>query len=434
MTEITIDRVAAEGSTIRCSVECDGRLRRFFTGAEFLAEYDVDVEDVPESIAVVPVLAQVCPVAWAVGADVRVRVVDAEFLAALDAVGNELLDMYPSFMQGGAIRVGEAVENESPAREDDRPAMLFSGGVDSVTTYLRHRTEVPALVSVQGWVVRRDEPERWARVRRQVEAFAEPRGLRTHDISSNMLEFVDSPMLQAHFQRYLDGAWYSSVGHGLGMLGLCAPLTFEVGYPTLYIAATHTEAFTEPWGSHPRIDDRVRWSGTEAVHDGYDLSRQEKLELIADYVRGNDQELTLRTCLVSEAGENCNECEKCYRTAVGLLLAGVDPNDVGYDVDRSTFADIRAAFERGEFTMGEHERYMWQDLKDHLPPEWSYSWPEVEQFFDWLAAADLDELVDRSDRRLVDQVVQAGMRHTPQPVYTNVYSVYNQVRTATRSR
>ena len=427
MSEITIGRVDVDGETLRCPVSYDRPLRRFFTGREFVADYDVVIDEIPESVAVIPVLAHVCPVAWANGADVRVRSVDAEFLESLRVVGDELVDMYPEFMEGGTIHVGEAVEDDPPKEGAEGSAMLFSGGVDSVATYYRNREEAPALVSVQGWIVRQDEPERWARVREQVAEFAEPRGLRSHSISSNMLEFVDSPMLQAHFQRYVVGAWYSSVGHGLGMLGLCAPLTYAAGYRTLYIAATHTEAFTEPWGSHPRIDDQVRWSGTEAVHDGYELSRQAKLELIADQHRETDRELTLRTCLESAVGENCSECEKCYRTAVGLLLAGVDPNEVGYDVDAGTFAEIRSAFERGEFTMGEHQRYMWQDLKDHLPPEWEYSWPEAGAFFEWLEAIDLDDLVERSDPRLVDQVVQAGMRHTPQPVYAGVYTVYDRV-------
>ena len=427
MTEISIGRPDVEGGTLRCQVSYDRPLRRFFTGKEFVADYDVDVDEVPESVAVIPVLAHACPVAWANGADVHVRAVDAEFLESLRAVGNELVDMYPEFMEGGTIHVDEAVENEPPEEGTGGSAMLFSGGVDSVATYLRHREEAPALVSVQGWIVRQDEPERWARVREQVTAFAEPRGLSSHSISSNMLEFVDSPMLQAHFQRHVVGAWYSSVGHGLGMLGLCAPLTYASGYETLYIAATHTEDFEEPWGSHPRIDDQVRWSGTRAVHDGYELSRQEKLELIADYLRETDEELTLRTCLESEVGENCSECEKCYRTAVGLLLAGFDPNEVGYDVEAGTFAEIRSAFERGAFTMGEHQRYMWQDLKDHLPPEWEYSWPEAERFFAWLEAVDLDDLVERSDPRLVDGIVKAGMRHTPQPVYAGVYTVYDRI-------
>ncbi|HKJ59814.1 MAG TPA: hypothetical protein VKA37_11330 [Halobacteriales archaeon] len=456
MTAIAIGPVSTDGSTLRCPVSYGGPLRRFFSGEPFVADYDVDLADVPESVAVIPVLAHVCPVAWANGATVRAPAVDAEFLDSLRAVGNELVDMYPAFMEGGRIEVGDAVENEAPRGRRTEPleasradggtgaadvadghvppdatdaAVLFSGGVDSLATYVRHREESPALVSVQGWVLKRDQPERWARVWRAVERFADARGVESHAISSNMLEFLHTPMLQAHYKRHVDGAWYSSVGHGLGLLGLCAPLAFARGYGTVYMAATHTEAFDEPWGSHPRIDDRVRWTGTRAAHDGYDLSRQEKLELIADYVRDGEEDLTLRTCIYSDDGDNCGQCEKCYRTAAGVVLAGLDPNEFGYDVDGETFGEIRRALESGRFALGEDERFMWQDIRRHVPDEGDYPWPEAEAFFDWLRAADLDELVDRGGIPLGDRVVRAGMRHTPYPVYDRVYSLYDRVRT-----
>lgn len=458
MAAISIGSVSTSGSTLRCPVSYDGRLRRFLSGEPFVADYDVELDSVPESVAVVPVLAHVCPVAWANGATVRVPRVDAEFLESLRAVGNELVEMYPSFMRGGRIEAGEAVENDAGvgstgtgdarapagdrvrAREvrrdgSGRPraaateaAMLFSGGVDSLATYVRHREEAPALVSVQGWVLDRDQPERWSRVRRGVERFADARGVASHAVSSNMLEFLHTPMLQAHYKRYVDGAWYSSVGHGLGLLGLCAPLAYARGYSTLYVAATHTEAFDEPWGSHPRIDERVRWTGTRAVHDGYGLTRQEKLGLIADYVRSGNDDVTLRTCIHSATGANCGRCEKCYRTIAGLVLAGLDPNGLGYDVDGGTFEDARTALESGRFVLGEDERFMWQDLKRHVPAEGEYPWPGAAAFFDWLRSADVDALVERSGVPLLDRLVRAGMRHTPYPLYARVYSIYDRAR------
>ena len=434
MTEISLRNVRTEERTVRCDVEYDRELRRFFTGEPFVADYDVDLEAVPPSIAVVPALAHVGPVAWANGADIRVPTVDETYLEAFRAVGNELVEMYPEFMRGGRIRVGEAVGNEVAREGAGDAAMLFTGGVDSVATYVRHRAEDPILVSVQGWVVGRDEPERWASVKRQVRAFAEPRGLRTRFVSSNMLDFLDTPMLQAHYKRFVDGAWYSSVGHGLGLLSLCAPLAYAAGIDTLYIASSHTDAFDEPWGSHPRIDDRVRWTGTRAVHDGFELTRQEKLNRIADYVRSEDAELVLRTCIHSSVGENCNDCEKCYRTMVGLLVAGLDPNDHGYEMDRATFGEIRRAFETGRFTIMEHTRFHWEDVQAHLPVEGPFPVPGTAVFLAWLGGVDFDDLTERGGIPLADRVVRAGMRHTPQPVYAGVYSVYDQVRAMTRHR
>lgn len=133
-------------------------------------------------------------------------------------------------------------------------------------------------------------------------------------------------MLLAHYKRFVDGAWYSSVGHGLGLLGLCAPMAYARGIEDLYVAATHWDGIDLEWGSRPDIDDYVRWSGTRCHHDAYELTRQERLDAIADYVETDAPDLQLQTCNVRMDG-NCGECEKCYRTAVGLRLSGLEPSD-----------------------------------------------------------------------------------------------------------
>ena len=63
--------------------------------------------------------------------------------------------------------------------------------------------------------------------------------------------------------------------HGLAFLGLCAPLTYVAKIGKLYLASTYTEDFSEPWGSHPDIDNKFRRQGKSNLNDGYELSRQE---------------------------------------------------------------------------------------------------------------------------------------------------------------
>jgi hypothetical protein len=426
MNEVTIEHVGATDTTLTGRVTADGRVDRFLSGEPFVADYGVDVSDVPESILTVPVLAHVCPVAWATGATVRVDRVDAAFLETLRHVGERLCEMYPTFMEGGRIVCGEAVEGDEPGTRD-RSAMLFTGGVDSMATYVRHREETPDLISIKGWVIRDDD--RWERNREYFQEFAAAHGVDNRFVESNMLDFLATPLLQAHFQRYLDGAWYSSVGHGLGLLGLCAPLAVATDVGQLYIAATHTGEWTRPWGSHPTIDDHVQWSGTQAVHDGYESTRQEKIETIADYVRSDAPDLTLRTCIHSERPENCNDCEKCYRTIVGLLLAGLDPNDHGYAYDAGTVDEIRDGFESGEWVLIPTKEYHWGILQTRANEVETIDAPGATELLTWLRNADFGQYVDQSDRPLKHRLVQATARQVPTPVYSTLYPVYRQVAT-----
>ncbi len=171
--------------------------------------------------------------------------------------------------------------------------------------------------------------------------------------------------------------WYSHTTNGSSTArGIAQSATDSVarslctdGVRTRYLGAvrraTHWEGVDLEWGSRPDIDDYVRWSGTRCHHDAYGLTRQERLDVIADYVESDAPTLDLQTCNVRMDG-NCRRCEKCYRTAVGLRLSGLEPTAHGYPFDETEYDRIRRTLEGGEWELGEDERYMWADIRDRV--------------------------------------------------------------------
>ncbi|NKE37603.1 hypothetical protein GWG54_17690 [Natronococcus sp. JC468] len=429
MSAIIIDRPTADGTVLECEVRATADLERFLTTEPFRTEYDVSIEGVPEGVLAIPVLAQVCPVAWANGADVYVEAVDATFARALEDVEAALCGMY-DFLEGGTLYARRTIDPEPGAGGES--GLLFTGGVDSTCSYVRHREESPTLISVRGWTITPDPADdgKWRQLTGRVSTFAAERGLETAFLESNMLSFLDHPMLLAHYKRHVDGAWYSSVGHGLGLLGLCAPMAYARGIEDLYVAATHWEGIDLEWGSRPDIDDNVRWAGTQCHHDGYELTRQERLDAIADYVRSDAPDLELQTCNRQMKG-NCGRCEKCYRTAVGLRLSGLEPTEHGYPFSDPEYARIRAALEGGEWELGQDERYMWADIRERAREVEPASASE-RAFFEWLEAADLDELVSESGPPLSHRLLRAGARNAPSGVYNRLYPAWTAARSGLR--
>ncbi len=435
MSWLVIDRIDADGSTLECTLRPSADLERFFTDTPFRVSYDRSIEAVPDAILAIPVLANVCPVAWANGADVYVDEVDATFARALEDVKTSLLAMH-DFLEGGTLYARESVDVEPPSnghrdgtteRESDS-ALLFTGGVDSTCSYVRHREADPTLVSIRGWTITPDpaDDENWAHLRDRVSRFADGRGLETAFLETNALSALDHAMILAHYKRFVDGAWYSSVGHGLGLLGLCAPMAYSRGIADVYVAATHWEGIDLEWGSRPDIDDHVRWSGTQCHHDGYELTRQERLDVIADYIDREEPTLELQTCNRRMDG-NCGECEKCYRTAVGLRLSGLEPTAHGYPFSHRDYDEIRRALEGGAWELGEDERYMWADIRDRVRETEPES-PQERAFFEWLLAVDLEALVSESASPLSQRVLHAGARNTPNRVYNVAYPTWKAVQ------
>jgi hypothetical protein len=428
-TAITVADVQVDGSDVVCTVDVPGRLQRFFRDDTFSVSYDVDVSTVPEHVLTIPVVGHVCPVAWATGTDVTVGAIDREFADSLPAVRAALHEMYPEFVTTeGEVRPTEVVD-ERPDSPFGETAQLFSGGVDSLTTYVRHREENPTLISIHGWVIDDDNAQRWDETQSYFEEFAAQRGLTHRTVRSNMLSFLNVPMLDAHYRQYHGGSWYSHVGHGLGLLSLCAPLAYATGIGMLRIASSHTEKYEGiPWGSHPTIDDEINWSGTRVAHDGYDLCRQAKVERIAEYVHETgDDDFTIRTCLYDENGGNCNACEKCYRTMLGLRLAGLDPNEFGYDYSHDVLSDVVDGFENNEWILIEDKPFYWREIRSRVPDDDSDEPPEVRAFYEWLRDADFDEFTEAATSPLKHRAVRLAARHTPYRLYAPLYRLYDGV-------
>lgn len=437
MTSLRIDSVTADGRTVRASVSCSRDLRRFFPNRTFKAEYGTSVEDAPERVLVIPVLAQACPAVWAKGGDVYVDTIDASFRSALYEVQATLRKMYPRIIEGGDV-IAERVEQPSPPRRMDGEAMLFTGGADSVATYVRHRDTDPVLITVRGWLLRPDEDDRWEHVKQHVAEFASNEGCESLTIETDLHAFPDHGLLNAHYKRFTDGAWYSAVGHGLGLLGLCAPLAYAREVGTLHIAGSHWEGFriegqswsgkAIPWGSHPSIDNEVRWTETNGHYDGFDLTRQDKLEVISEFVREHRPNLQLRVCARDEEGVNCSQCEKCLRTIAGLLLAGLDPNEHGFNATTETLEHCVNQFEEGNWVLDAHTVLHWKVLAANAPPDHD---PPIEgsaDFFEWVDRASFDDLLQRSAQPMTDRTVRAIARRLPYPAIGPLRSLYDLLR------
>jgi len=405
VNELTVSKVEVADSRLTVSFDCKGRIKKFFYDNKFIAEYDTSVEEIPEATLVIPFLATIAPIAWVNQAEVFVETVDETFLSSLDHIRETLQKFYPQLKFGGKIQAEKIVSPHVNTRT--RRMALFSGGVDSWATFIRHQDENPILVSVQD--VRFTAPNRPSRYHDLMNvssdylkrAFGsvkpENRIIRSNLEYVPRLFMLDMLLISA---KEISGNWYQGVMHGLALTGLCAPLTYLEKVDKLYIASSFTADAQLPWGSHPEIDNKIEWTGTRVEHDGYELSRQDKLFLIADYIMRKDSKLQICTCIDNLArkrfnigvGKNCNQCEKCSRTILGLEIAGIDPNEHGFSTDAQTFSRMRKNIEDGTWRFGDDERYMWIDLQKHASNAREIPHYEARILIEWLRKIDVKSL------------------------------------------
>lgn len=404
-------------------------MSRFFRSDRFFADYSTSVEDVPEAILAIPAIANIAPVCWATDADLFIDTLDRTFCESLQRIHEVFSEFYPILQTSASTFINEPRGVPASLGGEFSSGVLFSGGVDSLATLVRRHEESPTLFTVRGADVSLEQNDAWQRTKSLASECAAKYDLENQFIQSNLYTFVDHSTLSGLFGYDItSGAWWGGVQHGMGLLGVCAPVAYDHGLSDLYIAATHTEDFGRLWGSHPAIDNEVVWSGTACRHDGFELTRQQKIELLVSQTEQQDLDLPIKACYESESAKNCGECEKCCRTIVGLLIAGADPMDYDFPVFEGIFEHIRTQIESGEWVFGFDEVYMWSDLQRHTPAPETVDDPETASFYRWLRGIDPGGYRQPTSQGLKRNIRDFLVQSLPYPYFDVISLLYSKFK------
>lgn len=371
--------MGASNNKVVFKLDYSKNLKEYFLTDTFFFEYDskIDINNVDESILIIPILSTIIPIAWAVGADVYADKVDKTYLKSLIVTKDVFRNFYPQFSFSTDIHVKNIVSNEFG---NEGAGLLFSGGIDSLTSYIRHKEKRPELISVWGADIPYYEKKFWKKVKMHIVNFANHEKLNIHFIKTNMKD-INELLLTQKFKV----KWWQEVSHGLNLLGLCAPLTTEkIG--TIYIASSGRgtkDAVT-------LVDNNVSWADVKAVHDGYELSRMEKTKYIKKYPECLPY---LRVCCSSTSNYNCGRCEKCLRTITALVLEEMDPENCDFkvEINRKLFQYLKDCLIKGRFHLGENQIFIWKDIQKHIPEQINQDMYGSKEFFEWFKEFDLSK-------------------------------------------
>ena len=201
-----------------------------------------------------------------------------------------------------------------------RGVVCLSGGVDGLHTLMRnhrlYRPDDPAYIRtalfVHGFDIgkraRAPEEGRAGMALRLIKSVAADAGVRVISCRTNLRHLPE----RAGFWTYRQNA--------AALAAAAHAATQSSAY--LYIASTYHLAHAVPMGSHPSLDGHYSSQRLTVVHDGARFSRLEKIRQLAAWPAAIS---SLRVCPGTEGVEpNCGRCEKCLRTRLELLVAGID--------------------------------------------------------------------------------------------------------------
>lgn len=360
MNSIRIRQVIQKGNRIDYRYEINGDWEKYFDqDIGFWAEYSKNVESVPESIAVLPLVGNVIVMAALFDAVIYVDEIDEDFYHCVDKFIEGYQQLSPGLhFKHDALIHAEKVVNNQLQRDEDRSMLFFSGGVDAWSSLLTHLNEKPALVSIWGADIPFDNSSGWEQVYENVCNVSEKYDLELITIHSTLRRFINENQLNQFSFEAVNDNWWSAFQHSVGMMCLASPIAAQK-IDRLLFASTYSAKDKKSWGpyvtaSDPLIDDHVRFGGCQVVHDGYEFSRHDKVERICTYFKDSQEKPYLRVCFSSAEGSNCGKCEKCANTIMSILLAGEDPTSFGFPYDQK---QLPYYFASGMQEMAREEKY-----------------------------------------------------------------------------
>lgn len=199
-------------------------------------------------------------------------------------------------------RIKIAAPLESRPMTGTKRAAFFSGGIDSIYTVLQNRKSLSHLILAHGFDISLNKPFEFSRALKISGEFCRAEGFTLINIKTNAQRFT-SPM---DWGKHAHGPCIAAAGH-----------LFSESINEIRIAASYwaTQAF--PHGSHPKLDNLWSSEALSLIHDGFELTRSEKVEVC---VQSEPALKVLRVCFQGMGRwNNCGKCEKCLRTMVSLI-------------------------------------------------------------------------------------------------------------------
>ena len=137
MNTMTVNEIRRVGENrIEYSYTIEGEWSWYFEAANPMwVEYSLPVAQVPDSIAVLPLLGNVIVLASLMDAVIYVDEVDRDFYESVEEFiqgFDEIMPDHVHFKHQGLIHANKIVDNPLSETEQEENLLFFSGGVDAV--------------------------------------------------------------------------------------------------------------------------------------------------------------------------------------------------------------------------------------------------------------------------------------------------------------
>jgi hypothetical protein len=151
----------------RVTIQANKSITEKYLNEDFFVEYESeDIVNQDEQVIIAPFLLNIAPIVWLSGQVLKLSKCNKELYEGICTAQQLMKDQYPLFSWDGRIEVDELTEFTKQPDETAGTGVLFSGGLDSITSSLRHKSEKQLLIVMQGADIALDNLDGWEEVKK----------------------------------------------------------------------------------------------------------------------------------------------------------------------------------------------------------------------------------------------------------------------------
>lgn len=331
MESIKLDRIEVNNGLVKYSFCMSDKLNKYFNSNCMFIDYGENMNDIPKSILVIPFVSLILPIIWSTNSILWVEEIDSTFYDSIPNIKRAYQEMYPNFRLRGTIVPAKTIENTYTV--ENEAIQLFSGGIDANSTFIRIRDKKPILINIYGWFKDKVTIDKvFSKDKEDISNFAIINNVDAKFIGSNFAKFINNYEFDKDYEKKIGRTLWFGFQHAMAFISISIPMAYKYKVRKIYISSSNTIGYRTACASDPTTDIQFKYctvGGT--VHDGFELTRQDKIRIICKYKESINSNYTIRVCSFND--KNCCECEKCFRTILGLVAEGEDIEKFGFNIE-----------------------------------------------------------------------------------------------------
>lgn len=360
-------------------------LKKYFKTDKLFIEYskDINLDNIPKSILTIPFVASILPLMWLTDSIMWIDEIDKTFYQSISRIKSAYQEIYDYYPLKGSLIPAYIKENELIQKRDS--LCLFSGGLDAHTTYLRHKDKNPLIFNIQGWYQNSSNEENNVAQKdiNEILLFCNQQNKDYSFAKSNFATLVNPIVFNKYIGKRLKDNWWHGFQHSMAFISIAIVACFFYGIKNIYIASSFALGDKGRCASYPTTDSQFAFAkiGT-VIHDGFELSRQDKIHIIVQHQRAIGKPYPLKVCTFKE--ENCLMCEKCVRTILGIIAENGHISNFGFNPANPLLLHFNETFNQKNIVFfdikGESQKH-WPYIKTRMLE--NYNLIKDKEFVDW---------------------------------------------------